>query len=192
MHPDPRDIGCEKPRPDTSPILRPYQIEVVAQVEQLLGTAARPLIVAPTGSGKTVVFCEIIKRAVANHKRVLVLAHRREIIKQTSAKLTANGVRHGIIMAGEDKALRPQEPVQIAAIATLWVRAIRTDKIRLPPVDLIVIDEAHHAPARTYQRIVEAFPSATVSAAPPRPVAAMVAGSVASSPSWSRHRRSRR
>jgi DNA repair protein RadD len=157
-----RDIGCEKHRPDTSPILRPYQSEVVAQVEQLLGTAARPLIVAPTGSGKTIIFCEIIKRAVANHQRVLVLAHRREIIKHTSAKLRANGVRHGVVMAGEDNALRPQEPVQVCAIATLWVRAIRTNKISLPPADLIVIDEAHHAPARTYQRIVEAFPSATV------------------------------
>jgi DNA repair protein RadD len=157
-----RDIGCEKHRPDTSPILRPYQIEVVAQVEQLLGTAARPLIVAPTGSGKTIIFCEIIKRAVANHQRVLVLAHRREIIKHTSAKLRANGVRHGVVMAGEDNALRPQEPVQVCAIATLWVRAIRTNKISLPPADLIIIDEAHHAPARTYQRIVEAFPSATV------------------------------
>src|SRR5262249_44016060 len=65
-------------------------------------------------------------------------------------------------MAGEDKALRPQEPVQVAAIATLWVRAIRTDKIKLPPADLIVIDEAHHAPARTYQKIVQAYPDALV------------------------------
>ena len=99
--------------------LRPYQTDVVDQVEQLLGTAARPLIVAPTGSGKTIIFCEIIKRAVAKHKRVLVLAHRREIIKHTCNKLRAHGIRHGIIMAGEDKALRPQERVQVAAIATL-------------------------------------------------------------------------
>jgi len=142
--------------------LRPYQTDVVDQVEQLLGTAARPLIVAPTGSGKTIIFCEIIKRAVAKHKRVLVLAHRREIIKHTCNKLRAHGIRHGIIMAGEDKALRPQEPVQVAAIATLWVRAVRSGAIPLPPADLIVIDEAHHAPARTYQRLVEAYPNATV------------------------------
>ena len=142
--------------------LRPYQIDVVDRVEQSLGTAARPLIVAPTGSGKTIIFAEVIKRAVAKHKRVLVLAHRREIIKQTSAKLTAHGIRHGIIMAGDEQKLRPMAAVQVAAIATLWIRAIRTEKIKLPPADLIVIDEAHHAPARTYQRIVEAYPDAMV------------------------------
>ena len=67
--------------------LRPYQIDVVDKVEQALGTAARPLLVAPTGSGKTVVAAEIIRRAVAKYRTVLFLAHRREIITQTSAKL---------------------------------------------------------------------------------------------------------
>jgi DNA repair protein RadD len=100
--------------------LRPYQIDVVERVEQALGTAARPLLVAPTGSGKTVIAAEIINRAVAKYKTVLFLAHRREIIMQTSAKLTANGVRHGIIMAGVEP--RPMESVQVASIDTLHAR----------------------------------------------------------------------
>src|SRR5262249_49647434 len=84
--------------------LRPYQLDVVERLEQALGaTAARVLVVAPTGSGKTVIAAEIINRAVAKYRTVLFLAHRREIIMQTSAKLVAAGVRHGIIMAGSSR-----------------------------------------------------------------------------------------
>jgi DNA repair protein RadD len=142
--------------------LRPYQSDVVERVERALEAGEKPIIVAPTGSGKTVIFCELIRRAVAKHKTVLVLAHRREIIDQTSRKLTAHGVRHGIIQSGRDNDLRPMEPVQVAAIATLWVRAVRTSKMPLPPADLIIIDESHHAVARTYAKLVGAYPNAAV------------------------------
>jgi DNA repair protein RadD len=142
--------------------LRPYQLDVVDEVEGALEAGQRPIIVAPTGSGKTIIFAEVIKRAVAKHKRVLVLSHRREIVRQTSAKLMAHGIRHGIIMATMDEALRPQEPVQVAAVATLWVRAVRSDRIKLPAADLIVIDEGHHTVARTYSKIIAAYPNAAV------------------------------
>src|SRR5215472_1801287 len=104
--------------------LRPYQSEVVRAVEQIIPrTIARVLLIAPTGSGKTVIASEVIKRAVERYKRVLFLAHRREIILQTSRKLTAHGVRHGVIMAGIEP--RSMEPVQVASIDTLLVRGIR-------------------------------------------------------------------
>jgi DNA repair protein RadD len=61
-------------------VLRPYQVDAANRVEQLLGTAARPLIVAPTGSGKTIILAEIIRRYIAKFKNVLVIAHRREIV----------------------------------------------------------------------------------------------------------------
>src|SRR5262249_26452018 len=61
--------------------LRQYQVDVVDRIEALLGTAARPLIVAPTGSGKTIIAAETINRHVARGGRVLVIAHRREIIR---------------------------------------------------------------------------------------------------------------
>jgi DNA repair protein RadD len=142
--------------------LRPYQLDVADRVEQLLATAAHPLIVAPTASGKTVILAEIIKRGVARHLRVLIVAHRREIIDQTKAKFAAHGVHAGVIMAGADQDLRPQAPVQIASIATLYVRAIRSDRMQLPLADLVVIDEAHHAAASTYRKIIAAYPSAAV------------------------------
>jgi DNA repair protein RadD len=141
-----------------SPLLRPYQDVAVADFER--GVAAghrRQVLVAPTGSGKTVVFCAIIKR---QHRSVLVISHRREIIAQTSKKLSANGVRHGIIQAGIDP--RPMERVQVASIQTLWVRGVRSKAMPLPPADLLVIDEAHHCPATTYRKIIDAYPDAVL------------------------------
>ena len=58
------------------------------------------MLVAPTGSGKTVIGSAIIKSIIERRRGVLVLAHRREIITQTSDKLHANEIPHGIIMAG--------------------------------------------------------------------------------------------
>jgi DNA repair protein RadD len=139
--------------------LRPYQREVIASFEcEVAAGCNRVILVAPTGSGKTVIAAEIIRRARAQGQHVLVLAHRREIIAQTHEKLAANGVRAGIIQAGFDP--RPLERVQVASISTLHHRAIRRDVMEPPLADLLVIDEAHHAPARTYRKIIEAYPDA--------------------------------
>jgi DNA repair protein RadD len=139
--------------------LRPYQIDGIAAIDAAIAAGKRsPLLVSPTGAGKTVIFAAITKRAAAKGLRVIVLAHRREIIAQTSLKLSANGVEHGIIRAGLVMDL--EQNVQVCSIQTLWARAIRTNKIPLPPADLLIIDEAHHVPARTYRKIVEAYPSA--------------------------------
>src|SRR5262245_65022308 len=140
--------------------LRPYQLEVVAQVERLFGTAARPLIVAPTGSGKTIIGAEIINRVVARGGRVLVIAHRREIIRQTADKLIAAGVTPGIVLAGLERELRPMAAVQVAGIQTLHARAIRSDRMPMPAATLVIIDEAHHARARTYKAVIDAYPDA--------------------------------
>jgi superfamily II DNA or RNA helicase len=68
--------------------LRPYQVEVIGEVPQVVAAGyRRVIVVAPTGSGKTIISAQIIKGAVAVGKRVLVLAHTREIIRQTSLKL---------------------------------------------------------------------------------------------------------
>src|ERR1700738_1027622 len=85
--------------------LRQYQIHMVREFERLVWRGEREvLIVAPTGSGKTVIASAVIHGA---DRRALVVAHRREIVNQTSAKLTAFDVHHGIIQAGDEKKLRP-------------------------------------------------------------------------------------
>lgn len=102
-----------------------FQASVIADAENKLAAGARVLLVSPTGSGKTVMGTEIINHAVERRESVLVLAHRREIISQTSQKLLKYGVRHGIIQAGFDP--RPMELVQVASVATLFVRGIKSD-----------------------------------------------------------------
>jgi len=69
--------------------LRPYQNDAIDEIDAVIAAGKkRPLLVAPTGAGKTVIFAAIIKRAAANGQRVIVLAHRAEIIAQTSLKLS--------------------------------------------------------------------------------------------------------
>jgi superfamily II DNA or RNA helicase len=139
--------------------LRPYQDKVIEDFDcEIAAGKKRIILVAPTGSGKTVVGAAIIKSVTERRRGVLVVAHRREIIKQTADKLHANGVPHGIIMAGVTP--RPLEFVQVASIQTLWTRAVQRESIDLPPAELLVIDEAHHCPANTYRKIIDAYPDA--------------------------------
>jgi superfamily II DNA or RNA helicase len=107
-------------------VLRPYQVTNVAELEAAIAAGKRRLIyVAPTGSGKTVVAAEIIRRYAERYRSSLVLAHRLEIITQTSKKLDRCGIRHGIIKAGFSP--RPMERIQVASVPTLWVRAVRSE-----------------------------------------------------------------
>ena len=140
--------------------LRPYQLEVIERCrEEIKVGNDKIIIVAPTGSGKTIVAGSMIKSVVAKDKRALVLAHTREIVQQTSDKLSAEDVEHGIIQAG----FAPRDAaVQIASIQTLWSRAMRASRMELPAADLLIVDECQHATARTWRKIIEAYPRAVL------------------------------
>ena len=82
--------------------LWPEQADVIEQVRQAIRDGYRSiLVVAPTGSGKTVIGASIIHSAEEKQNQSIFLAHRRELIYQTADKLNRFGVTHGIIMAGE-------------------------------------------------------------------------------------------
>jgi len=134
--------------------LRPYQQRAVHDLRLAFRDGARsPLLVLPTGGGKTIVIAEIIRGLSDRGRSALVLVHRRELVTQTSRKLNLAGVPHGIIAAG----MAPTAaPIQIASVQTL---ARRLDRVITPP-DLIVIDEAHHATAGSWERALGHWPDA--------------------------------
>ena len=140
--------------------LRDYQEDFVqkVRVEYRSGTQS-VLLVAATGAGKTVVFSYIAKSAAAKGSRVLILAHRDQLIKQASHKLTDNGVNHGIIMAGFTPS--PLRLVQVASVQTL-VRRLEKMVAAKVHFDLIVIDEAHLSAAASYMKVLAAWPKARV------------------------------
>ena len=132
--------------------LRPYQQQAIADLRQAFRSGVRaPLLVAPTGMGKTVIFSAITHAAAARGRRVLILVHRRELIRQASAKLNQAGVVHGIIAAGF---VPSDHPVQVASVQTL---ARRLEQQDWQP-DLTVIDEAHHAISNTWNKVISHWP----------------------------------
>jgi DNA repair protein RadD len=125
---------------------RYYQNNAVTATREALRQGHKAvLLVAPTGAGKTFIACMIIKLAVARGSRVLFLAHREELITQTSAKLTEFEVSHGIIKAGFGES--PYASVQVASVQSFRARAERL----LQGYDLIIHDEAHRAVSEEHQ-----------------------------------------
>jgi superfamily II DNA or RNA helicase len=134
--------------------LRPYQQQAIADLRAAFRDGARaPLLVGPTGMGKTVIIAAVLQGVAARGRSAIVLVHRRELIAQTSAKLSLADVPHGIIAAGVPAT---NAPIQIASVQTL---ARRLDRIAAQP-DLIVIDEAHHATAGTWGKALTHWPQA--------------------------------
>ena len=113
------------------------------------------LLQAATGSGKTVMASAFVHHSIKQNQNVLFLAHRRELITQCSNKLTDEGVRHGIIMAGENSEF--WHKTQVASIDTLRSRSITNKKEALPKADLIIIDEAHRCLSNTYLKIIQMY-----------------------------------
>jgi superfamily II DNA or RNA helicase len=135
--------------------LRPYQREAVEAI--IKGFVRRQRVVAPTGSGKTLLFAR-----VAEHYqplRTLVLAHREELLEQARDKiLKATGIVAGIEAAERYASL--DAPIVIASIPSLHEQRRR----RFSPdhFALIVVDEAHHALAESWQRVLGYFEDARV------------------------------
>jgi superfamily II DNA or RNA helicase len=133
--------------------LRPYQNQLSNDIRSAFASGAkRPIAVSPTGSGKTVLFSYITSQVLKRGTRVIVVAHRKEILEQISATLKRVGVPHGFIQSGK---LMAQQSAMVASIQTL---ARRLDQIT--PPDLVIIDEAHHSVSKSYVQMFAAWPNA--------------------------------
>jgi superfamily II DNA or RNA helicase len=136
--------------------LRPYQQAAVDGVrDSFRAGRRRPLLVAPTGSGKTVIFSYVTASAAAKGNRTLILVHRAELLEQCHRSLSQMDVPHGLIASG----LTPDRS-QLTQIASVQTLVRRFDRV-LPP-DLIVIDEAHHATAGAWASVLTQYPNARV------------------------------
>ncbi|MBR6875502.1 MAG: DEAD/DEAH box helicase [Bacteroidales bacterium] len=142
--------------------LRPYQTEAVEAIEKEWNEGrARTLLVLPTGCGKTIVFCRIAENRVKAGDRVLILAHRDELLDQASDKLKKST---GLVTAkekAEESCLGSWYRVTVGSVQSM-TRENRLNKFSKDYFKSIIIDEAHHCLTDSYQRILEHFDGARV------------------------------
>lgn len=136
-------------------MLRDYQIKALEQIRDCYRRGVRMVLLhMSTGSGKTATFCEVLKLAHEKGTTALVVVRGRKLISQASARLTREGVPHGIIMAGASS--NTFENIRVCSIDTLHRRG------QAPNADLIVIDEAHQTAGNGYKWFLEQYPRARV------------------------------
>ncbi len=138
--------------------LRPYQHECLQHLRARYRQGARRLLVSlPTGTGKTVVFAAM-PGFFKMKKRMLVLAHRQELLDQAAAKFAAAAPGLPIGIEQGSRSAPPDTRIVLASVPTVG-REASSRLLRLDPEQfyLIVVDEAHHAVATTYRRVFDHF-----------------------------------
>lgn len=139
--------------------LRPYQQKMKEEVYSLWDRMDNLMLQMPTGTGKTIVFTSVVRdiqrwcKDNSAESKILIVAHRKELITQASSKL--KDIPHGIIMSGTKQEM--QHMVQVASIQT-FMSCRNYETMRRYRFDFIIIDEAHHSIASGYQKLWEMYP----------------------------------
>lgn len=142
--------------------LRPYQREAVAAVEKEWRSGHRKtLLVLPTGTGKTVVFAHVAKDCVCAGKKVLVLAHRDELLTQAQDKIAAATGLGCAREKGQETSQGSFFRITVGSVQTM-MRPQRLAQFAPDEFGTIIVDEAHHVLADSYLRVLEHFPDADV------------------------------
>lgn len=136
--------------------LRPYQVEAVAAIRSELEAMRSTLLVMATGLGKTTVFGHL---ATEWQGRVLVLAHRDELIQQAQKRLEAMSREYVDVEQADLWASGAR--IVVGSVQTIS-RPQRLERFRPDEFKLVIVDEAHHAPSTTYKRIIQHFADAKV------------------------------
>lgn len=138
---------------------RDYQLDAIRECSRALRLHRSALVAMPTGTGKTVTFAEIIRRAVDRGRRVLVLAHREELLDQAADKIEAlAGIKAAIEQANRAEA-DDDSPIVLASVFSMINRLDRFGPDRF---ELVIVDEAHRALAQTYRDLLGHFSGAKV------------------------------
>ncbi|WP_313347452.1 DEAD/DEAH box helicase [Lacrimispora sp.] len=142
--------------------LRPYQSEARAAIfEEWDKGVKRTLLVLPTGCGKTIVFAKVTEDCVRRGNRVLILAHRGELLEQAADKIgKATGLGCATEKA-EETCLGSWFRVVVGSVQSL-TREKRLKQFPVDYFDTIIIDEAHHCLSDSYQKILEYFKGANI------------------------------
>lgn len=138
--------------------LRDYQANAVAAVHEQLEQVRSTLVVMPTGCGKTVLFSKVADERTRG--RVMVVAHREELIRQAALKITAVTGEHVEIEMADERAdqfgLLGRSRFVVASVQTLS-REKRLKRFNPDDFGTLIIDEAHHAVAASYKVIIDHF-----------------------------------
>lgn len=142
--------------------LRPYQVEARDSVlREWQDGKQKILLVLPTGTGKTIVFAAVTRECVTDGGRVLILAHRGELLDQASDKLFKTTGLKCAVEKAEQSCLNSWYRVVVGSVQTL-MRDKRLHQFPSDYFDYIIIDEAHHALSDSYLKILEHFRKANV------------------------------
>lgn len=142
--------------------LRPYQAEARDAILSAWDEGYRKtLLVLPTGCGKTVVFASVTENQVRKGHRVLIMAHRGELLTQAADKLKAASGLDSVLEKAESSSLGSFIPVTVGSVQSL----AQEKRLARFPGDYfqdIIVDEAHHCLSDSYQRVLEHFPNANI------------------------------
>ena len=147
---------------DTTILDRPYQTAAKLAIQREWDAGnKRTLLVLPTGTGKTIVFCRLIEDAVRAGQRALILAHRGELLDQAADKLARTTGLGVAVEQADSTALNEFFRVTVGSVQSL-MRPQRLARFDMDYYDIVIVDEAHHVLADSYQRVLSHFGNAHV------------------------------
>lgn len=142
--------------------LRPYQAEAKHAILSAWSEGyQKTLLVLPTGCGKTVVFSSVAEEQVNKGHRVLIMAHRGELLTQAADKLMDATGSESVLEKAESSSLGSSVPVTVGSVQSL----AQEKRLARFPSDYfqdIIVDEAHHCLSDSYKRVLNHFPKANI------------------------------
>lgn len=142
--------------------LRPYQQEAMQSIFYEWSTGVkRTLLVLPTGCGKTIVFAKVAEECVKEGDRVLILAHRGELLDQAADKIGKSTGLGCATEKAEQTCIGSWFRIVVGSVQSM-MREKRLSQFPDDYFNTIIIDEAHHCISDSYQRVLQHFPEAKV------------------------------